>query len=305
MVPAATKDGHGEVSRCAWRSAGSGRSARWWPRRSTRHRGAERSPRCRRATRRGPRRRWPVSPRPVPVVPLARLWEDADIVVECAPAGTIARDRRAGARPRPHRHGVELRRVARQFRPGRAGAPARRPHPGAERRAARRSTRCRRRRPRARYPGSTWSPASRRAASRARPISSSTASRRRASRRRNCVFSGNAREAARGFPANVNVAAALGLGRDRAGPHDDRDLGRPRRRPQHPPDRGRRPTPRRLSMQIENVPSARKPEDRPADPAIGDRGAQKADQPARDRDLTPGSHRHQMVQPLGLTRASR
>ena len=27
--------------------------------------------------------------RPVPVVPLARLWEDADIVIECAPAAVL------------------------------------------------------------------------------------------------------------------------------------------------------------------------------------------------------------------------
>ena len=54
-----------------------------------------------------------------------------------------------------------------------------------------------------------------------------------------CVFSGSAREAARGFPANVNVAAALalaGIGPDRTTIEiwADPDGG-----PQHPPHRGR------------------------------------------------------------------
>jgi aspartate dehydrogenase len=72
------------------------------------------------------------------------------------------------------------------------------------------------------------------------------------------VFSGNAREAARGFPANVNVAAALalaGLGPDRtmidiwADPAVDRNI----HRIEVEADAAR------FSMQIENVPSLENP----------------------------------------------
>ena len=148
--------------------------------------------------------------RPAPVAPLARLWEEADIVIECAPAAPAARDRRAGAGPRPPGHGPELRRAPRQFRSGRVGAPARRPDSGAERRIAR--ARCGDGGGRGRnLQASTWSRASRRAGLRARPISTGTASRSTNLQAPKCVFAGNAREAARGFPANVNVAAALAL----------------------------------------------------------------------------------------------
>jgi aspartate dehydrogenase len=73
-----------------------------------------------------------------------------------------------------------------------------------------------------------------------------------------CVFSGTAREAARGFPANVNVAAALalaGIGADRtmveiwADPTVTRNI----HRIEVEADAAR------LSMQIENVPSAENP----------------------------------------------
>jgi aspartate dehydrogenase len=72
------------------------------------------------------------------------------------------------------------------------------------------------------------------------------------------VFSGSAREAARGFPANVNVAAALalaGIGPDRttieiwADPAVDRNI----HRIEVEADAAR------FSMQIENVPSAENP----------------------------------------------
>ena len=72
------------------------------------------------------------------------------------------------------------------------------------------------------------------------------------------VFSGNAREAARGFPANVNVAAALalaGIGPDRttveiwADPTVTRNI----HRIEVEADAAR------LSMQIENVPSGENP----------------------------------------------
>ena len=73
-----------------------------------------------------------------------------------------------------------------------------------------------------------------------------------------CVFNGTAREAARGFPANVNVAAALalaGVGPDRttieiwADPGVDRNIHRIEVEADAV----------RLSMQIENVPSLENP----------------------------------------------
>ncbi|HLY46998.1 MAG TPA: aspartate dehydrogenase [Stellaceae bacterium] len=73
-----------------------------------------------------------------------------------------------------------------------------------------------------------------------------------------CVFTGSAREAARGFPANVNVAAALalaGIGPDRttieiwADPAIDRNI----HRIEVEADAAR------LAMQIENVPSLDNP----------------------------------------------
>ncbi len=73
-----------------------------------------------------------------------------------------------------------------------------------------------------------------------------------------CVFAGTAREAARGFPANVNVAAALalaGIGPDRttveiwADPRVTRNIHRIEVEGEAA----------RLSMQIENVPSAENP----------------------------------------------
>jgi aspartate dehydrogenase len=72
------------------------------------------------------------------------------------------------------------------------------------------------------------------------------------------VFSGTAREAARGFPANVNVAAALamaGIGPDRttieiwADPGVDRNIHRIEVESEAA----------RLSLQVENVPSAENP----------------------------------------------
>jgi aspartate dehydrogenase len=73
-----------------------------------------------------------------------------------------------------------------------------------------------------------------------------------------CVFNGTAREAARGFPANVNVAAALalaGIGPDRttveiwADPTVTRNIHRIEVEAEAA----------RFSMQIENVPSAENP----------------------------------------------
>jgi aspartate dehydrogenase len=73
-----------------------------------------------------------------------------------------------------------------------------------------------------------------------------------------CVFTGTAREAARGFPANVNVAAALalaGIGPDRTTIEiwADPDLTRNTHRIEVEADSVR------LSMQIENVPSVENP----------------------------------------------
>jgi aspartate dehydrogenase len=76
--------------------------------------------------------------------------------------------------------------------------------------------------------------------------------------RRQCVFSGSAREAARGFPANVNVAAALalaGIGPDRttieiwADPEVDRNI--------HHIEVEADTV--RLKLEIENVPSVENP----------------------------------------------
>ena len=77
-------------------------------------------------------------------------------------------------------------------------------------------------------------------------------------RERQCVFSGSAREAARGFPANVNVAAALalaGIGPDRttieiwADPAVDRNIHRIEVEADTV----------RLKLEIENVPSVENP----------------------------------------------
>jgi aspartate dehydrogenase len=76
--------------------------------------------------------------------------------------------------------------------------------------------------------------------------------------KRQCVFTGSAREAARGFPANVNVVAALalaGIGPDRttieiwADPEVDRNIHRIEVEAEAA----------RLSLQIENVPSLENP----------------------------------------------
>ena len=73
-----------------------------------------------------------------------------------------------------------------------------------------------------------------------------------------CVFNGSARDAARGFPANVNVAAALalaGIGPDRttieiwADPSIDRNIHRIEVEADTV----------RLSLQIENIPSLENP----------------------------------------------
>ena len=102
--------------------------------------------------------------------------------------------------------------------------------------------------------------------------------------KRQCVFSGSAREAARGFPANVNVAAALalaGIGPDRTTIEiwADPEVG-----PQHPPHRGRgRHGPPVLANRKRA--ERREPEDGQADAALGRRAIAQTRQPAGDRDL--------------------
>jgi aspartate dehydrogenase len=194
--------------------------------------------------------------RPVPVVPLARLWEDADIVVECAPAELL----REVAEPALIRgravmvlscgallDNFDLVELARSYH-GRILVPTgallgldavaaaaeggisgvhmitRKPPPG--------------------LIGAPYLEANRLDISRlSQP---------------QCVFRGTAREAARGFPANVNVAAALalaGIGPDRTTVEIWADPGVTRNTHRIEVEAEAA----RFSMQIENVPSAENP----------------------------------------------
>lgn len=67
------------------------------------------------------------------------------------------------------------------------------------------------------------------------------------------VFEGAAREACRGFPANVNILAAISLG-VRAGPHSGAEWCGPYRLPQHA-QLGGVGSFGRFHLQIENVPT--------------------------------------------------
>ena len=98
------------------------------------------------------------------------------------------------------------------------------------------------------------------------------------------VFTGNAREAARGFPGQRQCRGGAGAGRHRPRPHDDRDLGRPRGRPQHSPHRGRGRRRAVLDADRERAEPG-KPAHRAADPAIGHRPVTEAGEPAGDRHL--------------------
>jgi aspartate dehydrogenase len=194
--------------------------------------------------------------RPVPVLPLARLWEEADIVVECAPAAVL-RDiaepalmagrtlivlscgalldnfdlvdlaRRQGGRilvPTGALLGLDAVQAAAQGAISRIHVITRKPPGGLD--------------------GAPY------LLDHAISVTRLDQALR--------VFTGTAREAARGFPANVNVAAALalaGIGPDRttieiwADPGVDRNI----HRIEVEADAGR------LSMQIENVPSLENP----------------------------------------------
>jgi aspartate dehydrogenase len=194
--------------------------------------------------------------RPVPVLPLARLWEDAEIVVECAPAALlrdIAEPALAAGRTLivlscgalldnfdlvdlARRHngrilvptgallGLDAVQAAAQGQISRVHMITRKPPNGLD--------------------GAPYL------------VEHGISVAGLADKLR--VFSGTAREAARGFPANVNVAAALalaGIGPDRttieiwADPSIDRNI----HRIEVEADAAR------LSLQIENVPSADNP----------------------------------------------
>jgi aspartate dehydrogenase len=186
--------------------------------------------------------------RKVPVLPLARLWEDADIVVECAPAALlrdIAEPALAAGRTLvvlscgalldnfdlvdlAHRHkgrilvptgallGLDAVQAAAEGEISRVHMVTRKPPNGLD--------------------GAPYL----------------------ALHGISLVFSGTAREAARGFPANVNVAAALalaGIGPDRTTIEIWADPGVTRNihRIEVEADAAR------FTLQIENVPSAENP----------------------------------------------
>ena len=82
-----------------------------------------------------------------------------------------------------------------------------------------------------------------------------TASRSTGSTTAKLVFSGTAREAAAGFPANVNVVAALVARRHRPGPHHDRHLGGPGDDAELSRRSRSTRTSATFSLSIENIPS--------------------------------------------------
>lgn len=190
--------------------------------------------------------------RPVPVVPLARLWETADLVVECAPAALFRElaepalgdgrtlmvlscgalldnfdlvdlARRHGGRilvPSGALLGLDAVAAAAEGNISRVHMITRKPPAG--------------------LAGAPW------LETQGIDLEGLDAPRR--------VFTGNAREAARGFPANVNVAAALalaGIGPDRTTIEiwADPGVSRNTHRIEVEADAAR------FSMQIENVPS--------------------------------------------------
>jgi aspartate dehydrogenase len=171
---------------------------------------------------------------PVPVVPLARLWEDADLVVECAPAAhlrEIAEPVLANGRMLvtlscgallDHFDLVELaRRHGGRILVPTGALLALDAVQAAALGGGIRSVQMITRKPPAGLEGAPYL-----VENQIRVVGLTEAMR---------VFSGSAREAARGFPANVNVAAALamaGIGPDRtaidiwADPAVDRNIHR-------------------------------------------------------------------------------
>ena len=97
------------------------------------------------------------------------------------------------------------------------------------------------------------------------------------------VFSGTAREAAAGFPANVNVAAALSLAGIGPDQHHDRHLGRSGGDAELPRHRGR--FRQRALHAVDREHPVGKSEDRQERRAVGDRDAAQDACAARGRDL--------------------
>ncbi|HMD64737.1 MAG TPA: aspartate dehydrogenase [Stellaceae bacterium] len=190
--------------------------------------------------------------RPVPVVPLARLWEDADVVVECAPAallrelaepalghGRIVMVLSCGALlDNPDLVDLARRHGGRILVPTGALLGLDAVIAAAEGGIA--SVNMITRKPPQGLLGAPHLVAN------DIDIAGLTEPK--------CVFSGTAREAARGFPANVNVAAALalaGIGPDRTTVEIWADPGVTRNIHRIEVEAAAA----RLSMQIENVPS--------------------------------------------------
>ena len=145
-----------------------------------------------------------------PLVELDAMPDHADLAVECAPAAAIEDI----CRPM-----LEAGKAVMVLSAGRAAGAAasdgtRAGEGRPDHRADRRAARARRRHGGGRGPdrlGPHDHPQAARTGSPARPTWSRTASRSTGSTPPKRVFAGNAREAAAGFPANVNVAAALSL----------------------------------------------------------------------------------------------
>ena len=96
-------------------------------------------------------------------------------------------------------------------------------------------------------------------------------------------FRGTARDAAAGFPANVNVVAALVARRHRARPHQIEIWADPAVDAQLPHHRGRRRF--RAVFAGDREHSVGEPEDRPNHRAVGDRGAAQTQRAAAGGDV--------------------
>ena len=104
------------------------------------------------------------------------------------------------------------------------------------------------------------------------------------------VFDGTAGEGARGFPQNVNVAAALMPRRHRAGKNAARNLGRPGARPQHASHRSR--CRHRALCHVDRERAVGKSAHRPHRGAEHGGGAPRAGGGAEGRDLAAARTYH-------------